>query len=50
VKFAIGTQADGAFILRFEQTSVRVDLALTRPDLEALNLEVQMALSKEPRR
>lgn len=44
MKFAVGTQPDGTYVLRFEQNSIRCEVAVTRDDLEALVMEVQAAL------
>jgi hypothetical protein len=44
MKFAIGRQQDGSYVLRFEVRSLRCEAALTEQDLEALVMEVQTAL------
>jgi hypothetical protein len=36
VKFVIGTTPDGGYVLRFEDTSIRADVAITRADLQML--------------
>jgi hypothetical protein len=45
MRFVIGSQPDGTFLLRFEDHSIRADIGLTRDDLERLGRQVPDALA-----
>ena len=44
--FAVGRQDDGSYVLRFEQKSIRTEIAITSSDFESMIMEMQMAASK----
>lgn len=40
--FAIARQPDGSYVLRFQQASLRAEIALTEVDLAALVMKLQV--------
>jgi hypothetical protein len=47
LRFQVGQQADGSYVLRFEYHNLRTDVAVTRDELQLLVRQLQATLAKE---